>query len=287
MKGAIRLAISLAFGGLANAAQAAPPAPGSTYVALGSSYAAGTSLPSLAADSPPRCGQGVENYPRQIARALDLKLIDRSCGGAVTPHLLRGGQFDQAPQIAAIAADARLVTITIGGNDVRFVSDLGEMSCRFRASQGPGPAAPDACRPQSADFDLERAFATLADDLHTLAAQIRRQAPQARIVFVDYITIAPPSGTCVALGLSEADAERIRQRAARLAALTAKVAAESGSDLIEASRLSRTHDVCSSEPWAWGYVSPAERERAGGVGFHPRPEGIAAIAQAVVERLRR
>ena len=181
--------------GVLHGAAAAAPIMG-TYVALGSSYAAGTSLPRAADDSPASCGQGTENYPRQVARALGLKLADRSCGGAVTDHILRGGQFGLPAQLAAVNADTGLVTVTIGGNDVRFTADLGRFSCLNRAGQG------TTCGQVPADFDLDRAFAGLEANLHTLVAEIRRRAPRARIVFVDYVTVAPPEGTCAALGLT-------------------------------------------------------------------------------------
>ncbi len=79
----------------------------------------------------------------------------------------------------------------------------------------------------------------------------------------------------------------MRRRATRLAALTAKVAADSGADLIAASRISVGHDVCSAAPWAWGFAPADQRARGDVVGFHPRPEATGAIAQAIVALLRR
>jgi lysophospholipase L1-like esterase len=263
---------------LPSAGAAAPPQ--GTYVALGSSYAAGTSLPAVAPDSPASCGQGTQNYPRQVARALKLKLVDRSCGGATTVHILEGGQFGLPAQIAAVGADAGLVTVTIGGNDVRFTADLGRLSCLHAAGEGA------ACGAAPADFDLDRAFAALDANLRAMTAEIRRRAPRARLVLVDYVSVTPPAGTCPALGLSAADTELMRARAVRLAALTAKVAKDAGADLIEASKLTAGHNVCTAQPWAWGYAS-AEARAAGAVGFHPRPEAIVAVAAAIVERLRK
>jgi lysophospholipase L1-like esterase len=264
-------------------ASAAPPAPGSTYVALGSSYAAGTRLPREAEDSPASCGQGTENYPRQVARALSLKLVDRSCGGATTTHILQGGQFGLPAQVAAVDGQTKLVTMTIGGNDVRFTADLGLFSCRRRSAAE--QAAP--CSEPPPNFQLDRAFLDLEANLRAVAALVRNRAPQARLMFVDYITVVPPAGSCASLGLSAAEASLMRERAARLSALTAKVAAETGADLIQASKLTESHDVCSPEPWAWGFVSAAERTQSGAVGFHPRPEAIVAVAQAIVQRLER
>src|SRR3982751_238342 len=104
---------------LAGTAAAAPRIPqGATYVALGSSFAAGPGIAAQAADSPGRCGQSAENYARQVARALKLKLVDRSCGGATTADILGTGPLGLPPQIDGLTADTALVTVTVGGNDV-------------------------------------------------------------------------------------------------------------------------------------------------------------------------
>jgi hypothetical protein len=120
-------------------------------------------------------------------------------------------------------------------------------------------------------------------NLRAIAAEVHRRAPQARLVFVDYVTVLPPAGSCPALGFGEAAAQDMRGRATRLAALTAKVAKETGADLIEASRLTRGHDACAKAPWIWGAPQPGVTS----VPFHPRPEAIDAVAQAVIAQLQR
>jgi lysophospholipase L1-like esterase len=261
----------------AGPALAAPPPPGSTYVALGSSYAAGTRLPQPTTEWAAQCAQGSGNYARQVAAALQLKLIDRSCGGAVNADILKGGQFGLPAQVDGLTADTRLVTITGGGNDVRFVSDSSLFNCRLKQLT--------ACATAPADFDLERAFADLDTSFHALIAEVRRRAPQARIVIADYPTIAPLVGTCDALGLSLEDAAIMRERARRLSVLTARVAADAGVDLVKASDLTLSHNACSPDPWVWGGVSPEERA-AGAAAFHPRPQSHTAVAAAMVQRLR-
>jgi hypothetical protein len=119
-----------------------------------------------------------------------------------------------------------------------------------------------------------------------MTAEIRRRAPRARIVLVDYVTVTPPEGTCPGLALSLGEAGLLRARAARLAALTAKVAKDAGAVLIEASKLTQGHHACSADPWVWGYVPAAERATSNAVPFHPRPEAIAAVARAIIQRLQ-
>lgn len=264
---------------LSSGTQAAPIAAGSTYVALGSSYAAGPGITTLAADSPARCGQSADNYPRQLAAKLKLKLVDRSCGGATTADILGVGPLGQPPQIEGVGPDAKLVTVTIGGNDVRYMAGFGVAVCRAH----PDPAKPCADPP---GFDLDQAFGATEASLKAIAAQVRRRAPKARLVFVDYVTVLPAKGTCATVAISSADADELRARADRLAKLTAQVASETHADILKASALTAGHDACSAEPWVEGFVqgqtTPAGRARA---SFHPTLPAMTAIAAALAERL--
>ena len=108
------------------AGQAAPPSP-ATYLALGDSVAAGVGaapdglgyVPLLAADlaDARNCGQGQ-------ALSCRIELDNRSVGGATTVTLISG----QLPGALALLAerngtrtpvdDVRLITLTVGGNDV-------------------------------------------------------------------------------------------------------------------------------------------------------------------------
>lgn len=269
--------LALALGATASAA--AIPA-GSTYVALGSSYAAGPGITTLAPDSPGRCGQSADNYPRQLAARLKLKLVDRSCGGAVTADILGTGPLGLAPQIEGVTADARLVTVTIGGNDVRYMAGLGLAVCRAR----PDPNKPCA---DPAAFNLDQAFAATGANLKSIAAEVRKRAPKARLVFVDYITVLPPKGTCAIVAISAPDADELRARADRLAKLTAQVATGAHADILKASALTASHDACSPDPWVEGLVqgqTPAGRARA---SFHPTLPAMTAIAGALAQTLAR
>jgi len=271
MAGAALLALS-------GAAQAQPIAPGATYVALGSSYAAGPGITTLAADSPARCGQSADNYPRQLAAKLKLKLVDRSCGGATTADILGTGPLNLPPQIDGVGGEARLVTVTIGGNDVRYMAGFGVAVCRAH----PDPAKPCADPPS---FDLGQAFAATETSLKAIAAQVRQRAPKARLVFVDYVTVLPAKGTCAAVAISAADADDLRARADRLARLTAQVAKDAHADILKASVLTAGHDACAADPWVEGLVqgqTPAGRARA---SFHPTLPAMTAIAAALAQTL--
>ncbi len=268
-----------------HAATSGPRIPaGSTYVALGSSFAAGPGITSLAEDGPARCGQSTDNYPRQLARALNLKLIDRSCGGATSVDILQRGPLDQPPQLDGLTPDTRLVTVTIGGNDVRDMAGLSAAVCRAHPDAIPEAARTRACAAPS-DFVLDQAFARTSDNLKAIAAQVHSRSPQARLVFVDYVTVLPSAAPCAAVMIDTADSNELRSRANRLARLTETIAKETGADLIKASELTRGHDACAPEPWIEGFVQGRGASR-GPVSFHPRLAAMNAIARALEEKLR-
>lgn len=264
------LGLALLSGCAAGGSPQAGLPPSATYVAMGSSFAAGPGLGLDKADMPARCQRSGRNYATLLAERLNLTLIDVTCGGATTTHVLEGWS-ELPPQIAAVTADTRLVTITIGGNDVGYVRNLMAASCQADAAR---------CYP--------RAQATAADwakddaNLREIVRAVRRRAPQARVVFVDYLTLLPKRGTCPAVAMPAADLASGRATAARLVALTARVAREEGAQVLSAAALSQGHTACDAQPWS---VGAAVTDRpAGGIAWHPNIPGMRAIADALAAR---
>lgn len=261
-----------------SAAQARPaPAPGDRYVALGSSYAAGPGLGAVDDGAPARCGHGAASYPRQLAAKLGLKLTDASCSGSTTEHIL-GPWNEIAPQIEAVTADTRLVTVTTGGNDVGFVTNLGAAACATMPEAARPPQCPHPRAVSEADWrGVERR-------MEQIAAAVHARAPRAQLVFVDYVTIVGPSGGCAALPGSADALAASRAQARRLAAITARVARRSRALLFRASHLTQGHGPCEAEPWSLG-IRPGEP--GGGVPLHPGPRAHGAIAQGLARLLAR
>ncbi len=242
------------------------------YVSLGSSFAAGAGLGRLQQASPVLCARSINGYPSQLARLRRLSIVDMSCGGAVTDHLLHGGQFLQGPQIRAITPQTRLVTITVGGNDVGYIGDLSMLAARNSGSLfgrlvrqfWGGPKSPQ-----------DRRFPALYRNLVSLIAAIRTAAPNARIVVATYPTLLPATGTCPVLGLTAAEATMMRTVGDRLADTTRAAAAKSGAILVDMHRLGVGHDACSADPWTRGWTN-------GGIApFHPTQRGAVATARAI------
>ena len=166
------LSLILTLAGCAHPASLTRDLPqGAEYVAMGSSFAAGAGIGPLQAGTPPRCGRTVNNYASLLAAAHGLTLKDASCGGATTEHIL--GAWDELPaQIEAVSADTRLVTITVGGNDLGLVGTLFGGSCRAGVKSRPGQC-------QSVPVPTEADYAALEQRMVDIANEVQRRAPQA------------------------------------------------------------------------------------------------------------
>lgn len=251
--------------------------PGAPYVAIGSSFAAGPGLTPYIADTPPRCTRSTRNYAHQLAAKRELSLVDVTCSGATTAAVLDG--WNELPaQVAAIGPDTRLVTVTIGGNDVGYIGNMMSVSCRVVAEDKGQPT--DRCR--APVWPDEAGFQHLAGALNRIAVEVRRRAPKAILVFVDYVSVLPPSGTCAATPLPADDADRLRETVRRVRDLTAAAAKQAGALLLKASDLSRDHSACGTEPWMNGYPAPA-----GMAPYHPNLAGMNAVAEALDRLLPR
>lgn len=257
---------------ITSAADALPP--GSVYVAMGSSYAAGAGIGPLQSGAPERCNRNTNNYATLLAARLQLRLTDASCSGATTAHVL--ANWDELPpQIDAVTADTRLVTITIGGNDLNFMGWLFTGSCRMGVSPFPGP-----CRAASEPSDA--AYQALERQLLAIAAEVRRRAPDARLVFVQYVRLIS-SQPCEREPLSPGDAAVASRIAARLAEATRNAARKSGALVLASDTASDGHTPCSAKPWANGLT--ADHDRSLGAPWHPNAAGHAAIAQMLADML--
>lgn len=242
------------------------------YVAMGSSFAAGPAITTAAPDSPWFCARSRDNYAHQFARLRGLSLVDVSCGGATTHHILDGGQLMQPAQIDAVTAETELVTITIGGNDLAYLGNMMALACNdatpwyIRAIGG--------CHVRSAE-ETQQKLQPLFERLVAIIGEVRRRAPNAQVVLVNYLSLLPESGSCPRLGLSEEAAAQMRVMANQLAEVTYAAAEGHGALLLDAQRLSLGHDVCAAEPWANGLHPP---KGLLGAPLHPTLEGMTAIA---------
>jgi lysophospholipase L1-like esterase len=266
---------------------------GARYVAMGSSFASGPGVTKPADDRDPRCTRSNDNYARQTARRFQLDLVDVSCGGATTAHMLEGWN-ELPPQIDALNAETRLVTVTIGGNDVGYVAGLFAGSCG--EAEAANEAVKTACTamrsrrgtggPSVVVAPDEAKWSAVEAGLGTIAAEVSRRSPNARLIFVQYLTLVPDGPLCATVPLSPEAAPQARETAARLARLTKTVARRSRAEYLSIADLSRRHDACADKPWVNGFVPATNAVKGSFAPYHPNLAGMTAIAEALVRKLR-
>ena len=253
-----------------------PPVTDGEYVALGSSFAAGLGLGARAPDSPYVCQRSVNGYPHQLARMTGLRLVDRTCSGATISNVLRGGQVFQGPQLDAIGAKTKVVTLTAGGNDIAYIGDLTGAAFINR-----GGIKGFIARIfwNGMKKYAERNFDSLEREFVAALLEIRRRAPQAQVLVVTYPRILPASGACANLGLSASEADTMRQVAERLGEISRTAAQTAGVTVIDVHALSAGHDACATDAWVNGVNPPR------GAPFHPTLPGARAVAAAISSSL--
>lgn len=281
MKKLLLSCLSMLLAGIAGPVPAAGPAQAATYVAMGSSFASGPGVATRVPGSPAGCARSTENYAHLLARKRGLRLVDMTCSGATTADILDKPQAGQPPEIDGVDATARLVTITIGGNDIGYLGNLWAESCLRRPDRVPAAWHPQDCKvmPESR---AQAAARRLPMQFHRIITQIRARAPSAEIVLVDYTNILPAHGTCPErLPLSPEQIAAGRRVAAQLVRITAKAAKADHVKWVSASSVTMAHDVCAADPWVTGFRFPPTPHGFAPIPYHPTGKAMAAIATAI------
>ena len=229
----------------------------SRYVALGSSMAAGPGIRPKAPHAPFGSGRSAVNYAHLVAERRGYDLVDVTFSWATTAHVLTDRQRKARPQIEAID----------GSGLPRLLRSLPGGGLRLRDQLD--PAARDT------------ALAQVAESLIGVGREVRRRAPRARVLFVDYLTLLPPAGT-PAVPLSAADVALARHVGDTLKQFTEDAAAATGCELVRASDASVDHHPWSNQPWATRLGLPLPGRPA---PLHPNAAGMRVVADLVVAAL--
>ena len=230
----------------APAAPAAPAVAG-RYVALGDSYSAGTGTNAYRAD--PSCQRSRYAYPALVAqRRASLRLVFVACAGATTDDVL-------LDQVSRVDEQTRLVTITIGGNDVGFADVLSTCA-------GGGGAACSA----AIDRGLGAIRDALPAKLDAVYAQIARRAPAAKVIVLGYPRLFSGSAC---QPIAAALVSRLNRGATLLRDTIRRRVAAAGErfSFIDATGAFEGHGICGRRPWINGLVSPITDS------YHPNRAG--------------
>jgi lysophospholipase L1-like esterase len=248
----------------------------SRYAALGSSMAAGPGIRPSADGAPFRAGRSARNYAHLVAERLGLDLVDVTYSGATTANVLTESQNGVPPQADALSGSEELVTVTIGGNDVGYVPLL--MAAGLPRLVRSVPLLGRRLREMLDPTARDRALVEVAESLKEVGRTLRQRSPRAKVLFVDYLTLLPPSGTA-APPLSDVHVALGRRVADTLERLTGEAAADTGCQWVRVAEASRQHHAWSPEPWTTKFGWPLPGRPA---PLHPNAEGMRAVADLVV-----
>jgi lysophospholipase L1-like esterase len=257
--------------------------------ALGSSFAAGPSIPPQVNAAARRSGA---NYPSLLAKALGARLTDRSASGATLLNVLNEPQqtllATLPPQIENLPADADIVTLTAGGNDLGYsagmIGDAAQLTIEDRELlgvmlEGMGLKKEGVVGAVGADEVRER-FVRIID-------AVKAKAPKARIFLVEYLAIfGPESREAEDQPLGTEKVEKYKEMAAELVRAYREAAEKSLErvEVVPVSDLSEGHALGSKEPWMTGYT--AELLMRGGAPYHPNAAGHRAVADELLRRVK-
>nr|WP_202523764.1 SGNH/GDSL hydrolase family protein [Kitasatospora sp. SID7827] len=264
------------------------------YVALGDSYTSGLRIPPQGG-TPQGCGRSGANYPSLVAQRLDLKdFTDVSCSGARTGDLTAAQRTEDGtnpPQLDAVSAATRLVTLGIGGNDAGFMDVLGRCAVEnLRHSLiGKGDAAP--CRTYyttgAGSGEVQRKMTTTAERLTAVLGEIKRRAPQAEVLLVGYPALLPQDpGRCAETlgdGIADADIGFVAEQERQLNGMLRQRAEAAGVAFVDTYSSSTGHDMCEAEGTRW--IEPLDAGK-GLAPIHPNAQGQQGMATAVLSALR-
>jgi hypothetical protein len=234
---------------------------------------------------PPGCLRSTRGYPVLVARALgDARgLINVACTGAGV-SALAGAEHtsagDNPPQLAALSPADTLVMLTLGGDDLGFMSTL-TLCMKLSWSKPWG----SPCRDHFTAGGDQLAALAIAEGPRVAAAlrQVRSAAPSAKIVLVGYPDLFPQHGGCwPVVPITSGDIAYLRGIEVRLNAGLAAAAAASAVTFVDAYTPSIGHDFCAD-----GDVRYVEGLLPGSLTapFHLNARGHAAVARLVLAAL--
>jgi lysophospholipase L1-like esterase len=270
----------------APAAAATPGDDGPAYVALGDSYASGAGLAGV---KDKECDRTTGGYPSLISRfaatvGLRHTFDDVTCSGATTNDFWNS-RGTRAPQADALTARTRLVTLTLGGNDVGFSSVLATCA-RVAASDRDGSPCEQHFTADGKDVLAERVTA-MEGRVHDVLAEIERRSPAAEVIVVGYPALFPDNGVgCAEVPFAKGDFAYLRDATRKANAALRRQARAAGVHASYADTYTPTvgHDMCRPREERWvESLTPAPDTAAA----HPNPSGQFAMAVATLRQIYR
>lgn len=271
-------------GSPASAAVPAAVTSPNAYIALGDSYGAGPGIPTVVHSA---CERSDHNYPSLVADALPFTSFrDATCSGATTDDMTGTQQTNPytfvPPQFDALGPDARLVSVTIGGNDIGFSSVA--TTCAELSLLNPFGAPCTDHYTEGGTDALAAAIVAATPKVAAVLQGIHQRAPLAKVVVVGYLDILPVIGPGCPLSvpIASGDIPYLRGVEEQLNRMLATQAILNDATFVDTYSPSIGHDVCQpmGVRWIEGIMptSPA-------APLHPNLLGMQAAAAAVLSAL--
>lgn len=227
-----------------------------TYVALGDSYAAGLGAGPYLDD----CYRSGNSYSELAAHTKTIKLVaNAACSGKTTQDVV-------TTQLKRLNKRTELVTITAGGNNLRFSEILASCGAAMV-----NPASNPLCEAASAYAEGEISSHKLAGDVTAMIQRVKAAAPNAKVVVTGYPYLYDP----VAPGQSD-PMSRFIYKATHLAdGLNGSIAAAAratGAEYVDVRAAFAGHGVNSAAPW----INLNRSALASPENFHPNVKGYEA-----------
>lgn len=257
--------------------------PSWTYTAMGDSYSSGEGNPpyDVGTDASDGCHRSNAAFGRQFAvgqSGIGTTGIQHiACSGATINNLLTTGtgQNGEQPQITQMFPGSKLVTVTIGGNDIGFASVL--TNCLAN------PTTTCTTKYNSDNSsNLYTAIDNLKPKLIAAYQAMQKQAPAAKIVAVTYPEIFQPGTTCTGiLNLPVPDVDFLNDVGLYLDDTIMDAAKAAGINVMDERYAFLGHQLCSTDPWV--YQLPTSFTAGTSVfdssaWFHPNVAGQGQIA---------
>lgn len=283
-------------------------------VCVGSSFAAGPGIEPVKNAS---AGRSSRNYAHIAAGAMgNVVLTDLSVSGATLrnivdepqaplqgrkasgPPAVRDSDGMFRPQLMDVPADADLVLLTAGGNDVGYVSHaildclqasswLGWLLGWILFLLQPKP-------PCSTADEVASRLANAVDTIH-------ERAPNAQIVLVEYLALFPDINDVDGAKWTEKCCQNTGLRPeqvikhCRVARMLSDVYASIADDPFRSSWCTRIsvdaasrngHALGSDDPWCDGFSMQEILKRSHRIPLHPNARGMEEVGQMVLKHLR-
>ncbi|MGP4048466.1 SGNH/GDSL hydrolase family protein [Streptomyces sp. 2A115] len=249
------------------------------YVALGDSYASGAGVPT---QKDAECARSTQSYPSYLATMNEMPSFkDVTCSGATTRSMWNA-QGSKPPQVNALSADTRVVTLSIGGNDIGFTSVLTD--CVLVASSDPAGSPCKKKYTAGGSDQLSDRINTLSTRIGSVLSDIKRRSPQARVMVVGYPSLMPDNAVgCKAVPIAAGDFGYLRDTTKRLNSMLSQQATRAGAAYVDTYKPTVGHDMCETKEVR--YIEPLT-SASGALPGHPNWMGQYTVALSVYDQLR-